>query len=194
MKILATLIIITALFFSTKAQTNIAYNNCELKPIAIGEKVPEQIWNKALPIVNSPTMHSHIKLSDYGNKLIILDLWATNCHPCIESLALLDSLNRVFKDEIVVIPVLMHDRIERADPFMKKKGYKWPCVVGDTTIGTHMMKDYSFIWGCIWIKDGKLLGAPLKKYLTAENIRKALKGEAVGFMNRTPNRQKMEKQ
>lgn len=179
------------LFFHTKAQTNATYNNCELKPVAIGEKIPDQIWNKALPIVNSPTRFSHLKLSDYGNKLIILDLWATTCHPCIESLALLDSLNKIFKEDMVVIPVMMRDRIERADPFMKKKGYKWPCVVGDTTMGMNMMKDYSIIWGTIWIKDGKLLAVPLKKSITAENIRKVIAGRPVQFMNLTLTREKM---
>ncbi|MBB5440094.1 thiol-disulfide isomerase/thioredoxin [Pedobacter sp. AK017] len=192
MKILITLLITTlSLSFNAKAQSNLAYNNCELKPIAIGEKIPDQIWNRNFAIINHPNPISFMKLSQFGNKLIILDLWATNCHPCIESLDLMDSLSKSFKDDLVVIPVLMNDRIEKAHPFMIKKGYKWPCIVGDTTIGLDMMKNYSFSGGTIWIKDGKLLAAPLKQSVTAENIRKAINGEPINFALRKLLRKKI---
>jgi thiol-disulfide isomerase/thioredoxin len=190
MKTLITLLIAT-FFYTSKAQTKLAYNNCELKAITIGEKIPEQIWNRSFAIINHPKPITFLKLSEYGNKLIILDLWATNCHPCIESLDLLDSLNKEFKDDLIVIPVLMNDRIEKAHPFMIKKGYKWPCIVGDTTIGNDMMKDYSFSGGTIWIKDGRLLAAPKKQSVTAENIHKAIKGDPIIFALRTLTRQRM---
>jgi thiol-disulfide isomerase/thioredoxin len=179
-------ITITALFLflAATAQTNLALNGCEVQPITVGDKIPDNIWDKYFPVVNNQSgPKSLIRLKDSGNKLIILDFWATYCHPCIESLDYLDSIKAEFKEQIVVVPVLINDRIENAFPFIKKKGYQWPSIVGDTTLARLMLRRYIQGFGLAWIKDGKLLAVPSKKYLTAANIRKVLQGELVNFVH-----------
>lgn len=170
------------LFLGTTAQSNTATTNCELQPISIGDKIPEMIWDKSYPIINHNRTKAFMKLSEYGNKLIILDFWATYCHPCVESLDFLDSIQAEFKEELVVVPVLVHDKIEKAAPFMIKKGYPWPCVVGDTVMSYTMVRDCHVGFGTIWIKDGKLLAVPSKKSLTVDNIRKIIQNKPVTFI------------
>ncbi|MDR6786475.1 thiol-disulfide isomerase/thioredoxin [Pedobacter africanus] len=176
--VLATL----CLIFSSK--TNAQAIQTVIYPINTGDKIPPDIWNRSFPVINNPRFKSKISLKDYGNKLIILDFWATYCHPCIESLDLLDSIKARFKDDLVVIPVLINDLIENGSPFMKKKKYVWPSIVGDTTLHKVVLSRYLTGFGIAWIKDGKLLAVPGKKMLTAENIRRAIEGKPIEFINR----------
>lgn len=183
MKVYITLLIVT-LFITIKAQTNPSINKCELQPINIGDKIPDQVWNRDFAIINHTRRKEFLKLSEYGNKLIILDFWATYCKPCIKSLDYLDSIQHEFKDDLVVIPVLVYDKIDNAPAFMKKKGYKWPCIVGDTTIDKNMIDRYKVGYGTLWIKEGKLLAIPSKKSLTTDNIRSIINGQKVKFISR----------
>lgn len=174
--VLATL----CLNFSSKAQAA----HPLIKPLQVGDKIPESIWNKGFQVINHPKGKISIRLKDYGNKLIILDFWATYCHPCIESLDYLHSIQDQFKGQLIVIPVQVYDIADRGISFMKKKGWPWPSITADTLINKILLRQYLTGFGIAWIKDGKLLAVPSKKQLNAETIAKVLKGETVQFINR----------
>ncbi|MNL14076.1 hypothetical protein D3C87_1350060 [compost metagenome] len=72
--------------------------------------------------------------------------------------------------------------MENAPSFIKKKGYAWPCIVGDTTMSQTLYRDNLIGFGTMWIKDGKLLAVPSKKSLTADNIRKIIQNQPVTFI------------
>jgi peroxiredoxin len=70
-----------------------------------------------------------LKLSDFKGKVVILDLWATWCGPCQESMPGLEKLYQQIKSQnVVVLSVCVRD---------KKDAYT-------TWMGKHAGKDYNF--------------------------------------------------
>src|SRR5690606_33441091 len=81
-----------------------------VKPLQIGDTIPEALWHLPLQVVNHPEGKDTITLNDYRDtKLIILDFWATWCVPCIKSLGKLDSLQKQFGEELTVLPATYED-------------------------------------------------------------------------------------
>lgn len=179
--VLATL----CLFFSNSlpAQTALI-GQTQIKPLQIGDKIPDTVWNKQFRAINHPQGKETISLNDYGDKLIILDFWASYCHPCIASLDYLDSIKNDFNNQLVILPVQVYDSPERGIPFMKKKGWIWPSITSDTTLNKVLLINFLSGFGIAFIKDGRLLAVPGKKQLTKANIANVLKGEPIIFQNR----------
>src|SRR5690606_24297636 len=57
-----------------------------VKPLQIGDTIPEELWHLPLQVVNHPDGKDTITQNDYRDKLIILDFWATWCAPCVKEL------------------------------------------------------------------------------------------------------------
>lgn len=156
----------------------------KVAPIKIGDSIPNAIWNKDFQVINHPKGKQTVKLKDYGDKLIILDFWASYCKPCIKSLDYLYSIKDQFKDQLAVIPVQVYNSTDLGVLFMKKRGWTWPSITGDTTLNKIILLGYLTGFGNAWIKDGKLLAVPKRKYLNIESITQVLEGKPVIFENR----------
>ncbi len=95
-----------------------------VKPLKIGDKVPDIVFNEML--------NYHVpsaRLSDFKGKLVILDFWNTGCTGCIQAFPKAHRLQKEFNDEIQIITVgkqgadYPHTLIK---PFMeRKKGTKY---------------------------------------------------------------------
>lgn len=94
------------LFFKANAQSQ--HNN--IKPLTIGDTIPEAIWNMPLQVVNHPQGKKTITLNDYRGKLIILDFWATWCGTCISRFPHVDSLNKVYEKQVQFVLVNSSNR------------------------------------------------------------------------------------
>lgn len=73
-----------------------------------------------------------VKLSDYKDKIVIIDFWATWCPPCRRGIPDLISLQKEFKKDLVILGISV-DTDTKADvpDFIKNYGINYPVVYGD---------------------------------------------------------------
>lgn len=66
-----------------------------------------------------------VTISDFVGKVLIINLWATWCAPCIEEMPTLNNLQRDFIDSEIYIIALSQDRqgAKVAEPFVLKNGW-----------------------------------------------------------------------
>ena len=63
------------------------------------ETVPPEVWNTSIQAVDGGTF----RLSDYKDKVVVLDLWATWCGPCRAEIPHLVDLNKEYEGKGVQI-------------------------------------------------------------------------------------------
>jgi Thiol-disulfide isomerase and thioredoxins len=80
-----------------------------IKPLEIGESMPEYLWHLPLQVVNHAEGTEAITLNDYKGKLIILDFWATWCKSCIANMPRMHELQTEYHQDMVVLPVTYED-------------------------------------------------------------------------------------
>lgn len=79
-----------------------------------------------------------VKLSDYKGKVIILDFWATWCPPCRKGIPDLISIQKEFKNDVVIIGISLDSdkTIKDVPGFIKQYGINYPIVYGDEKVVT----------------------------------------------------------
>ena len=163
------IIVIVCVFFNANAQN--------IKPLKIGDSIPETVWNMPIHVINHPQGRKTVTLGAYRDKkLIILDFWATWCSPCVASLDKLVPIYRKLSADLMLLPVASHDLSSNpmAGNLIKKK--KWGMSVFDQDQFLFKLFGGRGIPYEIWIKDNKILAIPETGYATAENIQKAIHG------------------
>lgn len=153
----------------------------QVKGLVIGDSIPDYLWDLPLWVVNHPDGRDTMTLREYeGSKLLVLDFWAPWCTPCIKSVEKWRELKAQFPDDIAVVTVHM-DYDYKALPFAAKRGWKFPVVIGESTV---VINRHFFIrnrvGGVVWIKDGKCIAIPelngyderiVKAVITDDNVR-----------------------
>ena len=91
----------------------------------IGEFVPSAQPYPAPAISLSDTTGRNVELSDMHGKLVIVNLWATWCAPCLREMPSLERLQSRFGERIAVLAV-SEDRggNKTVEPFLDKLGLK----------------------------------------------------------------------
>jgi thiol-disulfide isomerase/thioredoxin len=77
-----------------------------------------------------------VKSSDFADKVVILDFWATWCGPCRMEIPGFIELQKQYADKgLVVVGVsLDQDGASAVKPFIEKMGINYPIVLGDETV------------------------------------------------------------
>lgn len=53
------------------------------------------------------------KLSDFKGKVVLVNLWAPNCGPCVQELPSIHNLMHIFKpNELVILPICTHTQFK----------------------------------------------------------------------------------
>ncbi|WP_293924386.1 TlpA family protein disulfide reductase [Sphingobacterium sp. UBA6320] len=153
--------------------------------LKIGDQVPDIIIDK---IINSDKRS--IRISDYKDKLLVLDFWDTSCTVCIASMPKLDSLQRVFGDQIKLLSVTYQPE-DIITKFFKNSRYlneRNPPVHRASVVDDRILRSY-FRYETnphvVWINKGKVVAITGGEYITSENIQTILNGKRVNWLLKT---------
>lgn len=121
--------------FNTEFRNNQVYAYMDrivppVRPLIPGDTIPDFLWSLPLRVVNHPEGLDTVRLSDYSDTtLLVLDLWSRGCKPCIESVDKMEQVLNEYEGNIALLTV-HNDVSERALPFITKRGWKSPAVIG----------------------------------------------------------------
>ena len=68
-----------------------------VKTVTVGSPVPSYVYFDKIG--------KSVYLSDFAGRWILVDFWSSSCHPCIESVLELGSLNKDFPDKLSVVSI-----------------------------------------------------------------------------------------
>ena len=139
------------------------------KPLSVGDKLPDHIV-RSLAFNFQPST---------GNKLIILDFFATWCTACVRELPKLDSLQKIFGTHFRVILITSQSK-EIIAAFKKKNktfsSVSFPVITGDTVF--KKLFPHKYIPHEVWINEyGKIMAVTDPLGVNHENIRAFLSGK-----------------
>ncbi|MDX3914814.1 MULTISPECIES: TlpA family protein disulfide reductase [Olivibacter] len=99
---------------SPEAAHGVASSADSIRPLQIGDTIPEALWHMPLQMVKAGQEGSStVTLSVYRGKLIILDFWATWCTVCLASFPKIDSLQQQFSNEVKILLVNASESADR---------------------------------------------------------------------------------
>jgi thiol-disulfide isomerase/thioredoxin len=107
---------------------------------------------------------TQVKLSDFNDKVVILDFWATWCRPCREEIPNLIDIKNTFKNknfEIISI-ALERGSSEKVVNFIKENNMNWVHIVNkEQTMDLANKYQIRYIPTMYVIKNGKIVAAGL---------------------------------
>ncbi|MDB5199205.1 MAG: hypothetical protein JWO92_1168 [Chitinophagaceae bacterium] len=139
----------------------------------LGDELPDSSYS----VDNYPS--KKIKLSDFKNKLIILDMWNISCAGCIMAMPKMEELQEQFKGEVQILLVTRDSKDEVSD--LKKKveivrDNKLPSITGENLLG--FMFNYFSVPTQVWIDgSGKIRYITNKLIANEQNIKNFLSGK-----------------
>ncbi|WP_169305581.1 TlpA family protein disulfide reductase [Sphingobacterium alkalisoli] len=158
----------------------------KIKPLEIGDRVPEELWEMPLQVSDADGIRDNRTLNDYRGKLIILDFWATWCKSCIEGFPKLDKLKAAFGEDIQFLLVNSAQTKDTNDGVLKfferykaNFGYvpSHPLLIGDTIF--QQLFPHDAIPHFVWIDpSGKLKAVTHPNEVNVANIRNVINGRA----------------
>lgn len=152
----------------------------EIKPLHIGDTMPDLVLHNVINYKDSI-----IRLSDFKDKLVILDFWGTWCQPCIDLIPVLENLQVQFKEKLQVLLLTSQSR-DIVAPFLSKRKINLPSVVNDTLF-SKVLFPHNYVPHEIWIKNGRVFAVTGQSELKEENIRAVINGNIDSFEQKKSN-------
>ena len=150
-----------------------------VKALTVGDRVPDIVF---LHITNYKATTA--RLSDFKEKLVILDFWASWCTTCVKGFPHSDSLQKRFEDDLQIVlvnPKVSGDSLKQVTRVLKQvqkttgMRLRIPVVLSDTIASTYFT--FHEIPHCVWIKNGRVLAISGGEAVTAANVQAFLEGK-----------------
>ncbi|WP_130856651.1 TlpA family protein disulfide reductase [Olivibacter jilunii] len=168
---------------SLEAAHGVALSTDSIRPLQIGDTIPEALWHMPLQMVKAGQEGSTaITLNDYRGKLIILDFWATWCTPCIAMIPKMDSLQKTFSKQVQFISC-SSQKEEQVLPFIAKleqrlkQQFHIPLVNGKNFL--YRAFPHVYLPHYVWIYKGRVRAITAFREVNQSNIESVLNGKNV---------------
>lgn len=143
--------------------------------LELGAVLPEKFWTEEHTFYQNG-IQSKKNLFAYKSKIVILDFWASWCGSCIRKLPLLDSIQKIYPEDILALPIntkSAHDQMKNIENVFNGKRkpfrtYAMPTVLDDTVM--RKMFPHHILSHVVWIQDGKVLATTSGDFISAEFI------------------------
>ena len=164
-----------------------AQSSQEIKPLTIGDTVPDIVFRHMLNYRNSTA-----KLSEFRGKLVILDFWATWCTDCVNNMPHLDSIQRQFAHQVQIILInsmQSGDTKNKITTLFDKlhKNINFDCHLSDAigdSIANSLFPHIGIPYYA-WIdSSGKLIATTFGSDVTVQNIKSVINGNQPGLHER----------
>ena len=165
--------------------TGVALSTDSIKPLKIGDTIPEALWNLPLQMIKAGQEGSTtVTLNDYKGKLIILDFWATWCGGCIAGFPKMEVLAAKFSSDLTVLPI-GYDAATKIKHFMESNSN-----------GKHLKESiynandlqlyfpHVYIPHYIWIRDKRVIAITAQREINESNISSLLNGHLEHLRNK----------
>ena len=149
----------------------------QTRPLKVGDKVPDLTLSNVLNYKSKS-----LKLSDFKDKVVILDFWATWCSSCLAKFPEEYLLQRQLADSLQIVLVnskKWRDSHTKVVKFFEDRRhlYDFPSIDEDTVLSSLFPTDFAPHF--IWIKNGVVVAIPEPEDLTAPNVRAIYKNKTV---------------
>ena len=150
----------------------------DIKPLQIGDTIPEELWQLPLQVVNHPEGKETITLNAYRDKkLIIIDFWETWCKPCVLALETKQNLFIHSRNEILFLPSSRQSKKTLCIFFNQRDwNYKLSQYNGSKLASFFTFTAVPYL---VWIKDGKIIATTGAEALSEKNIQQLIEGRNI---------------
>ncbi|MCP9749663.1 TlpA disulfide reductase family protein [Ferruginibacter sp. HRS2-29] len=146
--------------------------------LKVGDKVPNVVLRN---ITNYKKTTA--KLYDFKSRLLLIDMWATTCAPCIREISMLDSLKQCFPGQLSVVAVnSLTDTKERLDKLLARLQLKLtiPMVLGNTELQS--LFPHSAVPHFAWVDSNfNVMAITGGSSVTAERLANFLRSGRISF-------------
>jgi thiol-disulfide isomerase/thioredoxin len=128
---------------------------------------------------------SKVDLFEIANskRAMILDFWATWCIPCINQFPKLDSLQKKFSDELIIVPITSENEQIVAsvlDRLQRSTGIKIMTVINDTILRQYFV--HQLLPHYIWLDENRVVKAITSaEEVTVNNVELFLNGKKLNL-------------
>ena len=108
-----------------KSQAADVPGNTYASSAPIGTAIGNQLADFTAEKLDGTQFH----LADTRGKVVILNMWATYCGPCVQELPVFERFQKAHADDVVVFIIHASDPLEDVPEFLAKKGIGLPCAI-----------------------------------------------------------------